>query len=128
MDRTSIEQQIRGYFADIDRFDLDAVFARMADGVRLQVEPANVGAEGKAAVREMYEGILADSVGMTHELLGLAVDETTRRAAIELLFRNETREGTRIELHDVTWIELDAQGLIARVAFWMGHDALAPTP
>ena len=125
MDRDAIEQQVRGYFADIDRFDLDATFARMADDIRLQVEPTNVTAEGREAVRGVYEHILAGCASMEHRVLSLAIDAEERRVAVELTFASTTKEGASSSLHDVTWIELAEDGRIRRVAFWLGHDALA---
>lgn len=125
MDRDAIEQQVRGYFADIDRFDLDATFARMADDVSLQVEPTNVTAEGKEAVRGVYEHILAGCASMEHRVLALAIDADRGLVAVELTFASTTKEGASSSLHDVTWIELTEDGRIRRVAFWLGHDALA---
>lgn len=125
MDRNAIEQQVRGYFADLDRFDLDATFARMADDVSLQVEPTNVTADGRDAVRGVYEHILAGCASMEHRVLSLAIDEERLLVAVELTFASTTTEGGASSLHDVTWIELAGDGRIRRVAFWLGHDALA---
>ena len=120
MTRAEIEAAVRAYFDALDRLDPAAAAALFAEDALLTCVNEGLVLRGREAIRGFFGEICAESRGMEHELTGLVVDAERRRAAAELVYRDDLADGRRYDMENCDFFELDAAGHFSRVRFWLG--------
>jgi hypothetical protein len=120
--RRQIEQRAGAYFDAVDRYDLDGVLAQFARDCVVTMEPAHNVWRGHDGLTEWLTELFATSAGMEHRTLHMSVDELRGRAVAEQSVTVEWTGRPHQVLHNITAVDVGADGLIAAVTFWLGHD------
>ncbi len=106
------------YFADVDRFDLDAILSHLTDDVVLEVPTGGVRKEGITAVRETYIN-RANTVSKSwHGNFTFTADEKTGQLAVRLDVKRTNPDGSEVEMDNLTLLTFSG-GRIAHITVWM---------
>ena len=119
--RDSFIARATAYFADVDRFDTDAILSHLTEDVVLEVPTDNVRKEGIDAVRQTYLN-RADSVKESwHGDFQFTCDEVENRLAVRLAVKRTTTAGDRQEMDNLTLLSFDGDR-IAHITVWMSGE------
>ena len=110
------------YFADVDRFDTDAIMRHFAPGAVMEVPSHATSRSGLAEIRDGYERRAAVVKSSRHGDFVFMHDEPARRLAVRLSVRRTMMDGTPEATDNVTIIEFaspDQGGKIVRLSAWL---------
>lgn len=125
MTRDELESTARAYLAALDALDLDAVMERFAPDAELTVQTGHVTVRGEAAIRELWQGILAAHERMEHRVTAVVADPAARKVATEQAFVGERRDGTREERYSAYVFDVDADLRFTRAIVWIDGETPA---
>ena len=107
------------YFKAVDAQDVDAILSHFADDAVLTVQTDHAVFAGAAEIRRMFTDFCANSVSIFHEIKNVVVEPDAGKVATEQSYIGELRDGTRNDMHNCNFFDVDADGRFTRVIIWM---------
>ena len=107
------------YFKAVDRKDLDGVLSHFADDATLTVQTDHATFNGAAEIRRMFSDFFENSVSIFHEIKNIVVEPNAGKVATEQSYIGELNDGSRNDMHNCNFFDVDADGRFTRVIIWM---------
>ena len=107
------------YFKAVDAMDVDAIVSHFADDAVLMVQTANSRFEGSDQIRRMFTDFCGNSVSIFHEIKNIVIEPGTNKVATEQSYIGELKDGTKNDMHNCNFFDLDDDGKFTRVIIWM---------
>src|ERR671928_1549944 len=107
------------YFRAVDAKDVDGIVSHFADDATLTVQTDQAVFDGAAEIRRMFTDFCENSVSIFHEIKNIVVEPETGKVATEQSYIGELRDGTRNDMHNCNFFDVDADGKFSRVIIWM---------
>ena len=107
------------YFKAVDAKDVDAIVAHFADDAVMTVQTANATWEGADEIRRMFTDFVDYSVSIFHEIKNIVVEPAAGKIATEQSYIGELVDGTKNDMHNCNFFDIDADGKFTRVIIWM---------
>jgi ketosteroid isomerase-like protein len=107
------------YFKAVDAKDVDAILGHFADDATLTVQTDHAVFAGADEIRRMFTDFCGASVSIFHEIKNIVVEPDARKVATEQSYIGELVDGTRNDMHNCNFFDVDASGKFSRVIIWM---------
>lgn len=107
------------YFKAVDAKDVDAVLEHFAPDATLTVQTDHVTFSGSDEIRRMFTDFIDNSVSIFHEIKNIVVEPEARKVATEQSYIGELVDGSRNDMHNCNFFDVDADGRFTRVIIWM---------
>ena len=107
------------YFKAVDAQDVDAIMAFFADDATLTVQTDQAVFDGAAEIRRMFTDFCDNSVSICHEIKNIVVEPETGKVATEQSYIGELVDGTKNDMHNCNFFDINAEGQFTRVIIWM---------
>jgi ketosteroid isomerase-like protein len=107
------------YFKAVDLKDVDAIMSHFADDATLTVQTDQAVFDGAAEIRRMFIDFCDNSVSIFHEIKNIVVEPEARKVATEQSYIGELVDGTKNDMHNCNFFDIDADGRFTRVIIWM---------
>jgi len=107
------------YFKAVDAKDVDGILSHFADDATLTVQTDNAVFEGADEIRRMFTDFCDGSVSIFHEIKNIVVEPATGKIATEQSYIGELVDGTKNDMHNCNFFDVDADGRFTRVIIWM---------
>lgn len=107
------------YFRAVDAKDVDAILSHFADDATLTVQTDNSNFAGADEIRRMFADFCAASVSIFHEIKNIVVEPRAGKVATEQSYIGELKDGTKNDMHNCNFFDVDAEGKFTRVIIWM---------
>jgi len=107
------------YFKAVDAKDVDAILSHFADDCVLTVQTDHAVFTGADEIRRMFTDFCDASVSIFHEIKNIVVEPETHKVATEQSYIGELRDGTKNDMHNCNFFDIDAEGKFSRVIIWM---------
>ena len=107
------------YFKAVDAKDVDAILAHFAEESTLTVQTAGAVFTGADEIRRMFTDFCDNSVSIFHEIKNIVVEPDAGKIATEQSYIGELNDGTRNDMHNCNFFDVDAEGRFTRVIIWM---------
>ena len=107
------------YFKAVDRKDLEGVLSHFADDATLTVQTDHATFNGAAEIRRMFSDFFENSVSIFHEIKNIVVEPAAGKVATEQSYIGELNDGTRNDMHNCNFFDVDGDGRFSRVIIWM---------
>ena len=114
-------ERATAYFADVDRFDTEAILSHLTHDVVLEVPTDGVRKEGIDAVRKTYlnrDAAIKESWHGDFEFTG---DDADSRLAVRLAVKRTTADGRYAEMDNLTLLSF-RDGKISHICVWMSGE------
>lgn len=106
------------YFKAVDAKDIDALVSLFSPDATLIVQSDNLTYRG-VEIRSMFTAFVNNSKTLLHEIKSLVIDPVTRRIATEQRYVGELKDGTRNDMYNCNFFDVDPDGKFTRVIIWM---------
>src|SRR5438067_12325061 len=107
------------YFKAVDAKDVDAIMSHFADDATLTVQTDQAVFEGAAEIRRMFADFCDNSVSIFHAVKNVVVEPEAGKVATEQSYIGELTDGTKNDMHNCNFFDIDGNGQFARVIIWM---------
>ena len=107
------------YFKAVDAKDVDAIMSHFADDATLTVQTDHAVFEGAAEIRRMFDDFCGNSVSIFHEVKNIVVEPDAGKVATEQSYIGELVDGTKNDMHNCNFFQVDLDGKFIRVIIWM---------
>jgi ketosteroid isomerase-like protein len=107
------------YFKAVDAKDVDAIMSHFADDATLTVQTDQAVFDGAAEIRRMFIDFCDNSVSIFHEIKNIVVEPEAGKVATEQSYIGELVDGTKNDMHNCNFFDIDADGRFTRVIIWM---------
>jgi uncharacterized protein (TIGR02246 family) len=107
------------YFRAVDAKDVDAILSHFADDAVLSVQTDQAVFSGADEIRRMFTGFCDHSVSIFHEIKNIVVEPDAGKIATEQSYIGELKDGTKNDMHNCNFFDVDAEGKFVRVIIWM---------
>ncbi len=107
------------YFKAVDAKDVDAILSHFADDCVLTVQTAGAVFDGADEIRRMFTDFCASSVSIFHEIKNIVVEPAAGKVATEQSYIGELTDGSKNDMHNCNFFDVDANGKFSRVIIWM---------
>jgi uncharacterized protein (TIGR02246 family) len=107
------------YFKAVDAQDVDAILAHFAEDSTLTVQTAGAVFNGADEIRRMFADFCDNSVSIFHEIKNIVVEPDAGKIATEQSYIGELKDGTKNDMHNCNFFDVDAEGKFTRVIIWM---------
>ena len=107
------------YFKAVDDKDVDGILSHFADDATLTVQTDNAVFAGADEIRRMFTDFCGGSVSIFHEILNIVVEPETGKVATEQTYIGELEDGTKNDMHNCNFFDVDSEGKFSRVIIWM---------
>jgi ketosteroid isomerase-like protein len=107
------------YFKAVDAMDIEGVMACFADDATLTVQTDGVTFTGAAEIRRMFTDFFGASVSIGHEIRNLVVEPGAAKVATEQGYVGELKDGSKNDMHNCNFFDVDGDGKFTRVIIWM---------
>jgi uncharacterized protein (TIGR02246 family) len=107
------------YFKAVDAKDVDAILSHFADDATLTVQTDHSVFDGAVEIRRMFTEFCDNSVSIFHEIKNIVVEPEVRKIATEQSYIGELKDGTKNDMHNCNFFDVDADGRFSRVIIWM---------
>ncbi|KAF7175052.1 hypothetical protein CNMCM7691_005520 [Aspergillus felis] len=121
------------FFKAVDDRDVDGVASHFAPHATFTVQTDHVTVTGVDEIRNMFSAFIQSSRTMHHEITNIVVDEANRRVSTEQTYVGELMDGTKNDMRNCNFFDVNGDGKFTRVMVWMaganplknppGHDA-----
>jgi hypothetical protein len=74
---------------------------------------------GAAEIRRMFSDFVDNSTSIFHEIKNIVVEEAAGKIATEQSYIGELVDGTKNDMHNCNFFDVDAEGKFSRVIIWM---------
>ena len=119
LSREALAAAPASYFRAVDAMDVDAILEHFADDATLTVQTDHVTFTGADEIRRMFDDFTGASVSIFHEIKNIVVETDARKVATEQSYIGERVDGTRNDMHNCNFFDVDADGKFNRVIIWM---------
>ena len=117
--REQLAELPASYFRAVDAQDVDAILSHFADDATLTVQTDHAVFAGADEIRRMFTDFCDNSVSIFHELKNIVVEPATGKVATEQSYIGELNDGTKNDMHNCNFFDVDAEGKFSRVIIWM---------
>jgi uncharacterized protein (TIGR02246 family) len=107
------------YFKAVDAKDVDAILSHFAEDATLTVQTDHAVFEGSAEIRRMFTDFCDGSVSIFHEIKNIVVEPAAGKIATEQSYIGELVDGTKNDMHNCNFFDVNADGQFTRVIIWM---------
>ena len=107
------------YFRAVDAKDVDAILSHFADDCVVTVQTDGAVFTGAEEIRRMFTDFCAGSVSIFHEIKNIVVEPDARKVATEQSYIGELNDGTKNDMHNCNFFDVDAGGKFSRMIIWM---------
>ena len=107
------------YFKAVDAKDVDAIMAHFADDATLTVQTDHAVFDGADEIRRMFTEFCDNSVSIFHEIKNIVIEPAAGKIATEQSYIGELSDGTKNDMHNCNFFDVNADGQFARVIIWM---------
>jgi uncharacterized protein (TIGR02246 family) len=107
------------YFKAVDAKDVDAILSHFADDATLTVQTDHAVFDGADEIRRMFTDFCGNSVSILHEIKNIVVEPEARKVATEQSYIGELNDGSKNDMHNCNFFDVDASGRFSRVIIWM---------
>jgi len=107
------------YFKAVDAKDVDAILSHFAADAVLIVQTDHAVFTGADEIRRMFTDFCAHSVSIFHEIKNIVVEPDAGKIATEQSYIGELVDGTKNDMHNCNFFDVDAEGRFTRVIIWM---------
>ena len=107
------------YFNAVDAQDVDRIMSHFAEDATLTVQTDHEVFDGAGEIRRMFTDFCANSVSIFHEIKNIVVEPETGKVATEQSYIGELVDGTRNDMHNCNFFDINADGQFTRVIIWM---------
>ena len=107
------------YFKAVDAKDVDLILSHFADDAVLTVQTAGAVFSGAEEIRRMFTDFCAGSISIFHEIKNIVVEPEAGKIATEQSYIGELTDGTKNDMHNCNFFDVDAEGKFTRVIIWM---------
>ena len=107
------------YFKAVDAKDVDAILSHFADDSTLTVQTDHAVFEGADEIRRMFTDFCDNSVSIFHEIKNIVVEPAAGKIATEQSYIGELVDGTKNDMHNWNFFDVDSDGKFLRVIIWM---------
>ncbi len=107
------------YFKAVDAQDVDAILSHFADDCVMTVQTANAVFTGADEIRRMFTDFCNNSVSIFHEIKNIVVEPDAGKVATEQSYIGELNDGTKNDMHNCNFFDVDDEGKFSRVIIWM---------
>ncbi len=107
------------YFKAVDAKDVDAILSHFADDATLTVQTDQAVFSGAEEIRRMFTDFCDNSVSIFHEIKNIVVEPEVGKIATEQSYIGELVDGTKNDMHNCNFFDIDADGKFRRMIIWM---------
>jgi ketosteroid isomerase-like protein len=107
------------YFKAVDAKDVDRILSHFADDATLIVQTDHTVFSGADEIRRMFSDFCDNSVSIFHEIKNIVVEPEAGKVATEQTYIGELNDGTKNDMHNCNFFDVDAEGKFSRVIIWM---------
>jgi len=107
------------YFKAVDAKDVDAILSHFAADAVLIVQTDHAVFTGADEIRRMFTDFCAHSASIFHEIKNIVVEPDAGKIATEQSYIGELVDGTKNDMHNCNFFDVDAEGRFTRVIIWM---------
>ena len=107
------------YFKAVDAKDVDAIMSHFADDATLTVQTDHAVFHGAAEIRRMFDDFCGGSVSIFHEVKNIVIEPDAGKVATEQSYIGELSDGTKNDMHNCNFFDINADGQFTRVIIWM---------
>ena len=107
------------YFKAVDAKDVDTIMSHFADDATLTVQTDHAVFEGAAEIRRMFDDFCGNSVSIFHEVKNIVIEPDAGKVATEQSYIGELSDGTKNDMHNCNFFDINADGQFTRVIIWM---------
>jgi uncharacterized protein (TIGR02246 family) len=107
------------YFKAVDAKDVDAIMSHFADDATLTVQTDHAVFTGADEIRRMFTDFCDASLSIFHEIKNIVVEPDTGKVATEQSYIGELTDGTKNDMHNCNFFDVNAEGRFSRVIIWM---------
>ena len=107
------------YFKAVDAKDVDAIMAHFADDATLIVQTDHAMFDGADEIRRMFTEFCDNSVSIFHEIKNIVIEPAAGKVATEQSYIGELSDGTKNDMHNCNFFDVNADGQFTRVIIWM---------
>ena len=107
------------YFKAVDAKDVDRILSHFAGDATLTVQTDHAVFVGADEIRRMFIDFCAASVSIFHEIENIVVEPEAGKVATEQSYIGELNDGTKNDMHNCNFFDVDADGKFTRVIIWM---------
>ena len=119
LSREALAAAPASYFRAVDAMDVDAIVEHFADDATLTVQTDHVTFTGADEIRRMFNDFTGASVSIFHEIKNIVIETDARKVATEQSYIGELADGTKNDMHNCNFFDVDAEGKFSRVIIWM---------
>jgi ketosteroid isomerase-like protein len=117
--RDQLAAQPDSYFKAVDVKDIDRILSHFADDATLTVQTDHTVFSGADEIRRMFVDFCDNSVSIFHEIKNIVVEPEAGKIATEQSYIGELGDGTKNDMHNCNFFDVDADGKFTRVIIWM---------
>jgi ketosteroid isomerase-like protein len=107
------------YFKAVDAKDVDAILSHFAGDATLTVQTDHAVFSGADEIRRMFADFCDNSVSIFHQIKNIVVEPEAGKIATEQSYIGELVDGTKNDMHNCNFFDVDADGKFSRVIIWM---------
>ena len=107
------------YFKAVDAQDVDAILSHFADDATVTVQTDHAVFSGADEIRRMFTDFCGASKSIFHEIKNIVVEPEAGKVATEQSYIGELKDGTKNDMHNCNFFDVDADGKFSRVIIWM---------
>ena len=119
--KTGLIARATAYFADVVRFETEAILSHLTEDVVLDVPTDGVHKAGKGAVRETYVKRAERVAKSWHGNFEFTADESAQRLAVRLDVKRTNIDGNTVELDTLSLLTFEGDKISA-IAVWMSGE------
>ena len=117
--RSSLPRFPDSYFKAVDAKDVDAILSHFADDATLTVQTDHAVFEGAEEIRRMFTDFLRElDVDLPRDQEH-RYEPAAGKVATEQSYIGELSDGTKNDMHNCNFFDVDADGKFSRVIIWM---------
>jgi ketosteroid isomerase-like protein len=107
------------YFKAVDDMDVDRIVEHFAENATLTVQTDHVTFTGRDEIRRMFTDFTGNSKSIFHEIKNIVIEPEARKVATEQSYIGVLNDGSKNDMHNCNFFDLDADGKFTRVIIWM---------
>ena len=107
------------YFKAVDAKDVDAILSHFAADAVLTVQTDHAVFTGADEIRRMFTDFCDASVSIFHEIKNIVIEPALGKVATEQSYIGELSDGTKNDMHNCNFFDVDTDGRFTRVIIWM---------
>ena len=107
------------YFKAVDAFDAKRVGAHFAEEAVVTVQTDHRTFTGRDGIERMFTDFFAASNTIFHDIRNLVVHTELQKVATELGYQGELKDGSKNDMHNCKFFDINADGKIQRMIIWM---------